>query len=81
MNDFSYSFDVQDNFITIIIIFIFALVMFSNTKIFIRLMPDTLQDENCPLTFVWEHRKNIMSTIKCSLSVSFKQSMFFIIQK
>ena len=39
MNDFSYSFDVQDNFITIIIIFIFALVMFSNTKIFIRLMP------------------------------------------
>ena len=52
MNDFSYSFDVQDNFITIIIIFIFAVVMFSNTKIFIRLMPDTLQDENCPLTFV-----------------------------
>ena len=51
MNDFSYSFDVQDNVITIII-FIFAVVMFSNTKIFIRLMPDTLQDENCPLTFV-----------------------------
>ena len=52
MNDFSYLFDVQDKFITII--FIFAVVMFSNTKIFIRLMPDTLQDENnyCPLTFV-----------------------------
>ena len=54
MNDFSYLFDVQDKFITIIFIFIFAVVMFSNTKIFIRLMPDTLQDENnyCPLTFV-----------------------------
>ena len=52
MNDFSYLFDVQDKFITIIFIFIFAVVMFSNTKIFIRLMLDTLQDENCPLTFV-----------------------------